>query len=298
MQNFANTLMLGLTLGGIYALTAAGFTMVFGVARIVNFAHGSLYMLGAMLTWLLTSSGVPYFAALGAAALSVGLASIPVLRFSVGKVLRSGAEVGLLGTFGAALVLEQAAFLIFGGGPKSAASAFDAVIELGPVRTTGQRLGVLVAAVAVIALLAVLVRRTHWGRAQRAVMQDPDLARVSGVDPRWVRASAFLVSGTLAAAAGGLIGPLFAITTGIGVAALLKAFVVTVIAGPGNVGAAVLAAVGIAMAEVFGSAYISTGYRDAYAYLIVLVVLMLRAGRPAGVRALRARRGGLAEVGQ
>ncbi|MFI0370154.1 branched-chain amino acid ABC transporter permease [Actinomadura sp. 1N219] len=287
MQNFVNTLILGLTLGGIYALTAVGFTMVYGVARIVNFAHGSLYMLGAMLTWAMISAGLPYFPALAAAALLIGLGSVPVLRFSVGRVLRSGAEVGLLGTFGVALILDQTAFLIFGGAPKSVQGTFDFLIEVGPIRTTGQRLAVLVLAVVVITAVAVAVHRTNWGRQQRAVMQDPDLARVSGVDPRWVRASTFLVSGALAALAGGLIGPLFAISTTIAVAALLKAFIVTVIAGVGNINGAVLAAMGIALAEVFGSAYISTGYRDAYAYIIVLAALAVRARRPRDGRTRR-----------
>lgn len=280
MQDFLNALILGLTLGGIYALTAVGFTMVYGVAKIVNFAHGGLYMLGAMLTWLLTASGVNYLLALAAAALVVGLGSVPTLALSVGKTLRSGEEIGLLGTFGMALIIEQGAFLIFGGSPRSIEVPFDVVLELGPIRTTGQRLGVLVISLLVIAALAYAVRRTGWGRQQRAVMQDPDLARVSGVDPRWVRTTTFLVSGALAAAAGGLIGPVFAVTTGIGVAALLKAFVVTVIAGPGNVLGAVAAAMGIALAEVFGSIYLSSDYRDAYAYIIVLVLLGLRARRP------------------
>lgn len=284
MQDFINALILALTLGGIYALTAVGFTMVLGVAKIVNFAHGGLYMLGAMLTWLLAASGIPYFGALLAAAVIVGAGCVPVLRISVGKTLRSGAEVGLLGTFGATLIIERAAFLIFGGEPRSIEVPFDGVVTLGPIHTTTQRLVVLAMSVLIIAGLAAAVHKTNWGRQQRAVMQDPDLARMSGVDPRWVRTTTFLVSGALAGVAGGLIGPIFAVTVGIGVAALLKAFIVTVIAGMGNVFGAVITAMGIALAEVFGSTYLSSDYRDAYAYVIVLAVLGLRARRPAQVR--------------
>ncbi len=284
MEGVANALILGLTLGGIYALTAVGFSMVFGVARVINFAHGGLYMLGAMFTWLLTSWGVPYVLALAVASLVVGCATVPILRFSVGKILRSGAEVGLLGTFGVAIIIDQGAFLAFGGGPHAIQAPFDVILQFGQIRTTGQRLGVLGVSVVAIVILAFAVYKTSWGRQQRAVMQDPDLSKVSGVNPSWVRTTTFFVSGLLAAAAGGLIGPIFAVTTGIGVAALLKAFIVTVIAGAGNILGAVAAAMGIALAEVFGSVYLGSEFRDGYAYIIVLLALFVRALRPGTVR--------------
>ena len=285
MNEFVAALVLALTLGGVYALTSVGFTMVFGVARVVNFAHGGFYMLGAMLTWLLTSSAhVPYLLSLTIAAVVVGVAAVPMLRLTIGKAQRISEEVGLLGTFGLALIIEQGAFVIFGGQARSIDVPFDQVVELGPIRTTGQRLVVLVVSIVVISALAYAVRRTAWGRNQRAVMGDPDLARVSGVDPRWVRMSTFLLSGVLAAAAGGLVGPIFAVTTSIGTAALLKAFIITVIAGPGNILMAVAASMAIGFAEVYGSVFLSSEFRDGYAYIIVLILLTTRALRTGQVR--------------
>ncbi|HEX2049512.1 MAG TPA: branched-chain amino acid ABC transporter permease [Actinomycetota bacterium] len=269
-----------LTLSGVYALIAVGFTMVFGIARVTNFAHGHLYMAGAVGTWALTDRlGWPYALALSGAALAVGAASVPLLRVATGRVGRVADDAGMLGTIGMGLVLQHAAFLTFGGAPRSIDPPFDGVIRLGPVTTTPQRLLVLAISVGLVALLAVLVARTAWGRSLRAVSQDPDLARASGIEPANVRLATYFVSGALAAVAGGLIGPILSVSTAMGTPALFKAFVVVVIGGLGNVRGAIAGALAIGFAEVFGSIYVSSAYRDGYAYAILLLAIALRARR-------------------
>jgi branched-chain amino acid transport system permease protein len=271
-QQLAN----GCVLGSIYALSALGFTLIFGTARVVNFAYGELLMLGAFCTLvILQVSGFNFFASLGLAMLVMTGFSVLLYVVFVRRVLRRTELQVLLVTTGLLYILHQGAILIWGTDPRQLDMGIDGVLLLGDVVVTWQRLVVIGVMLLLVLVLYFTLYRLRIGKALRAVAQNRFGAEAIGLNVDRIVAFAFALSGALACAAGGLLGALYAVEPYMGQSPLLKSFVVVIFGGLGSVPGAIVGGLLIGIVETFAGAYISFAFKDAFTFLIMLAVLLV-----------------------
>jgi branched-chain amino acid transport system permease protein len=275
----------------VYALIALGYTMVYGILRLINFAHGDVYMLGAFFA---------YYAArgLGAAAhpsplmalvvlliamAGCGLAGLVIERAAYKPVRRSSRLAALITAIGVSLLLENGGVLVFGADPKFFPQIIPVqTLPLGMgVTMTNQQLIVLVVAFGLMMLLRTIVMHTRVGRAMRAVSFSHTAAALMGISVDRIISFTFVLGSMLAAAAGVLVAlqspkiePYMGIMPG------LKAFVAAVLGGIGNLPGAVLGGMVMGVAEVMVVGYLSPTYRDAIAFVLLILILLVR---PAGI---------------
>jgi branched-chain amino acid transport system permease protein len=278
-QQIAN----GLVLGSIYALSALGFTLIFGAARVVNFAYGELLMLGAFFTvTVMTVSGLPFFVALPIGMLGIALVSVIMFLAALRPLMR-GAYTSLHGelqvilvTLGLLYILREAAVLIWGTAPRQMEMGISGIVMIGDVVVTYQRLIVIGIMIALVVALYVLLYRTKIGKALRAIAQNREGALAIGLNTDRVIAFVFAVSGAMACAAGSLLGTLYAVEPAMGGAPLLKAFVIVIFGGLGSVPGAIVGGIAIGLVENLAGAYISFAFKDVFTFLLLIVVLLLR----------------------
>ncbi len=290
MEALLQHLVNGLVLGGIYALLGIGLTLIFGLMNVVNFAHGEFYTLGAYATFAaLALGGVPFLVALGAAIAGGVLAGALTERVLLRPLRGESIDTVMLVMIGLWIAMQNGELLAWGGVAKSIPHPFPtAPLVLGPLSVAPLRLFVLGAALALIAGAHLLIQRTRLGRAMRATFQDPDTAALMGVRIHHVRTATFALGSGLAAAAGALLGPIFLVYPSMGDLASLKAFSVVILGGLGNIWGATLGGVILGVAEELGAGYVSSGYRDAVGFVIIILVLLFR---PSGLFARAERIG-------
>ena len=290
MDQLLQHLVNGLVLGGTYALLGIGLTLIFGLMNVVNFAHGEFYTLGAYVTFAaLTLADLNFFAALGLA-IVCGLVVGAVTEFVLVRPLRrESIDTVMLVMIGVWIAMQNSELLVWGGVAKSIPHPFSTTpLTLGGVSLAPLRLFVLVAALGLIVGAHLLIHRTRLGRAMRATFQDADTAALMGVRIRRIYTATFAIGSGLAAAAGALLGPVFIAYPSMGDLASLKAFSVVILGGLGNIAGATVGGLVLGVAEELGAGYVSSGYRDAVGFVIIIAVLLLR---PSGLFA-RAERVG------
>ncbi|MFT4277307.1 MAG: branched-chain amino acid ABC transporter permease [Rhodopseudomonas sp.] len=273
-QHLINTLVLG----GTYALLGIGLTLIFGIMNVVNFTHGILYTFGAYVMFIVVQKfELNFFVALPLSIAS-GWALGALVELTLLRPLRgSDIDTTMLVMIGAWIAMQSATLWVWGGVAKSVPTPFpDAPLEIGPVSVSWLRLFVLVAAGALIVLTYVLINRTRLGSAMRATFQDQDTAALMGVNVNLIYTSTFALGSSLAAAAGALLGPVYVVYPAMGDLAAVKAFAIVILGGLGNITGAVIGGFILALAEELGAGYISSGYRDAMGFLIIIAVLIFR----------------------
>jgi branched-chain amino acid transport system permease protein len=285
MSTFLQQLMNGLSLGSIYALIALGYTMVYGVLRLINFAHGDVYMVGAYAGYYLSrrlqgrepSVGSALLVMFGAMLTCAVLGAL-IERFAY-RPLRRAARLTLLVTaIGVSLLIEASWQVFVGPDPKffqSLAPHVDFLV--GGVRITSEQLTVILVSFLLMIGLRYFILKTRTGKAMRAVSYNLDAAKLMGISTDGIIAATFALGSALAAAAGVLIAmqipkvdPLMGIQSG------LKAFVAAVLGGIGSIPGAVLGGMLLGASEVMVTGYWSSTYRDAIAFAILILVLLLR----------------------
>jgi branched-chain amino acid transport system permease protein len=280
----------GLVLGATYALLGIGLTLIFGIMRVVNFAHGELYALGAYVSYAFVSVlGLNYFGSIVAAA-AVGLAAGALIERLLlrRRDLTSIDEVMLI-MIGTMLIMQNAELLAWGGVAKAVPSPFpqDALV-FGAVSVAPIRLFMLITACVLLVVFYLLIEHSRLGLSMRATFQDRDAAKICGVNVSRVYTLTFALGSCLAAIAGALLAPVFLVNPTMGDLASLKAFAIVILGGLGNLAGAALGGFVLALVEEFGAGYISTSYRDAIGFLLILVVMILR---PQGLFAAKERVG-------
>ena len=294
MTEFIQQLFNGLSLGSIYALIALGYTMIYGILRFINFAHGDVFMIGAFSGYYLgilfafstsggfTSFGLAFLILLGA------MAICSVLGFVIEKLaykpLRKSPKLAILITaIGVSLFLEYTGQLVFGADPKSFPSLLEnkPVINLSGAVIGSNPLVVLITAAILMFVLRMIVMKTKIGTAMRAVSFNPTAASLMGININAVISFTFIIGSSLAGAAGILYGlnypsidPLMGILPGI------KAFVAAVLGGIGNIPGAAIGGMIIGLVETFVTGYISPTFRDAIAFGILILILLFK---PTGI---------------
>jgi branched-chain amino acid transport system permease protein len=266
----------GVIIGLLYLLMAVGFTMVFGVMRVVNFAHGEFYMVGAYAGYLFVEKWhLPFVAAVGAAFV-VALALGWLLEELVLKPFRQDELNGMIATIGLAMILQTGALMIFGPDTQIMPPVAEGSLLLGGVALPMSRLYVVVFSVLVLLALYLFVSRTRTGRALRAVVQDTEIATAQGIPARIMYPLGFGIGVGLAAIAGALMAPLFSVSPFIGGTPLLKAFIVVILGGLGSIPGAALASLLIGVAESVASTLMDSGVADILIFALVIAVLLVR----------------------
>ena len=280
----------GLVLGGTYALLGIGLTLIFGLMNVVNFAHGEFYTLGAYATFAgATLLHANFFVALGLAVVVGAVGGAVTERVLLRPLRNESIDTVMLVMIGVGIVMTNAELLVWGGVAKSIPHPFPtAPVVVGPFSIAPLRLFVLGAAAALIAVAWVAIHRTRLGMAMRATFQDRDTSALMGVRIGRIHTVTFAFGSALAAAAGALLGPVFLAYPSMGDLASLKAFSVVILGGLGNLAGATLGGLILGIAEELGAGYVSSGYRDAVGFVIIILVLLLR---PSGLLA-RAERVG------
>jgi len=275
---FLQQLLNGLANGMGYVLIAVGLTLVFGVLRVVNFAHGEFFMLGAYVTYYgMTLAGMDYISALLVATLVVAGLGILANRFFFQPLKKEHEFTILLSSLGLALLLSHLAEAIFGADPKYVDTPYsDATFSLGDITVTQQRVGVIVVASALIAATYWFIKHTRMGKMMQATAQNPEGAALTGINTRFVHAYTFALACALAALSGALVGPTAMLYPTVGDWAVLKGFIVVVMGGLGSVTGTLMGGLILGIAESLGGGYISLGFKEAIGYAIIIVVLLLR----------------------
>ncbi len=290
MEALLQHLVNGLVLGGTYALLGIGLTLIFGLMNVVNFAHGEFYTLGAYTAFAsLALLGLPFLAAIPVAIVAGIVLGALCERVLLRPLRGESIDSVMLVMIGLWIAMQNAELLGWGGVAKSIAHPFPtAPIVAGPLGIAPLRLFVFVTAIALIVAAQLVIHRTRLGRAMRATFQDADTAALMGVRIRRIHTATFALGSGLAAAAGALLGPIFLVYPSMGDLASLKAFSVVILGGLGNVAGATFGGLLLGVVEELGAGYISSGYRDAVGFVIIILVLLLR---PSGLFARSERIG-------
>jgi len=271
----------GVALGSVYALVALGLTLVYGVMRVPNFAHGALYMAGAYVTWtLVTSAGLHYVVATLFSIAAVALLAVATDQVAFRSVERASPVHQMVVALGLLYVLEGVADVIWGAEFRSLAAPVEGAVTLAGATVTNQRLLVIGCAVLVMVLLHLFLRRTFVGMSIAATAQDREGARLVGMDTRKVATITFAISGALAAIAGSLIAPLVLIHPHMGEAIILKAFVIVILGGMGSVPGAIVGGYLLGLTETMAGTYVAFAFSELIAFLVLVLVLAIR---PAGL---------------
>jgi len=280
----------GLLLGATYSLLGIGLTLVFGLMNVVNFAHGEFYTLGAYAAFAaLALASVHFFLAIPLAIVAGALAGAVCERVLLRPLRAQSIDTVMLVMIGLWIAMQNAELLGWGGVAKSVPTPFPTQpVVLGAVSVSPLRIFVFVVSGLLILGAHLLLSRTKLGRAMRATFQDRETAALMGVSIERIHTVTFAFGAGLAAAAGALLGPVFLLYPSMGDLASLKAFSVVILGGLGNFGGAALGGLVLGIAEELGAGYISSGYRDAVGFLMIVAVLLLR---PSGLFA-RAERVG------
>jgi branched-chain amino acid transport system permease protein len=278
----------GLTVGALYALIALGYTMVYGVLEMINFAHGDVFMVGSFLGLvILAGLGAPTAASglavvLAAACLGamVGCGALGVTIERVAyRPVRGASRLGpLISALGVSLFIQNAVMLLVGARPKPFPQIIPKQLyHAGGAVYTNVQLLLLVTGLLLMLGLDQFVRHTRWGKAMRAVAQDAEAAGFMGVEVNRVIALTFLIGSVLAAGAGVMVGLYYGIVDFfMGYVAGLKAFTAAVLGGIGNLRGAMLGGLLLGIVESFGAGFVGAHWRDVIAFAVLIAVLVLR----------------------
>ncbi|GIN21731.1 MAG TPA: branched-chain amino acid ABC transporter permease [Bacillus bacterium] len=271
----------GIVLGSIYALMAIGYTMVWNVLRFINFAHGEVYMGGAFVSLYLIILDVPVWIAYVGGVVAGALIGY-LMEKLVYKKMRSAPKLNLLiAAIGIAILLQNLAQLIWGASPERLASPFlDKNIIVGGMLINQHYIYIIIVTIIVMFALELFINRTLMGKAVQAAAQNINATELMGINANKVISITFAIGSGVGALAGILVGPVFLVYPTMGVFAGLKGFTASVMGGMGNVPGAMIAGIILGIVESFAAGFISSGYRDAVAMIILLVILL---ARPQGI---------------
>ncbi len=276
---FLQQLLNGLTTGSVYALIALGYTMIYGILGLINFAQGEIYMFGAFVTVLLLASGrVNFFLAFAAGMAGAGILGVVLERVAFRPLRGTHPLVPLISAIGASIFLQSLALLMFGPLDRPFPIQFTfSSIQIAGAAVSVLQIAILAAALGFMGLLVAFVRYTRYGKAIVACALDRDTARLMGIKVDRMVTLTFLIGSALSGAAGIMMAIYYNATyPRMGLLPGLKAFRAAIRGGVGNIPGAILGGLLLGVAESLGAAYVSSAYKDAIAVAILILVLLLR----------------------
>lgn len=275
---FLQSLISGILIGGVYALIGIGLTIIFGVMRVINFAHGDIMMVGMYMTYFLfTLFGIDPFVSV--------LITIPMMflfggilqKLFINRILGSLPQNQILLTIGLGLIMSNSAMLAFTSDYKILTTSYSSSSYRLAGLSISKPLAIsFLITVIITAVLYWFLMRTDTGQAIRATAQDREAAQLMGINVKRMSVLAFGIGSAMAGTAGALISPTYYIFPQVGSAFTLKAFVITVLGGMGSIVGATLGGVIIGVVESMGAAYISSDWKDVVVFTIFLLVLLIK----------------------
>lgn len=270
----------GITIGSTYALVAIGFTMIFGVLELTNFSNSSLYMFGAYVTWLLyAGTGMNFFVAFALSIVITGVLGWSIDRFALRQLRKKHAPKlsGLITTLGMSMVIDNAIMVFCGTDSKMFENFLNfGSVHIGSAVVTWTQIIILIVACVLMIALSIIVYRTKIGKAMTAIAQNQDAAKLMGIDTNRVISLTFIISGFLACIAGTMVAMYYrSIDTAMGSSIGTKIFASAILGGVGILPGAVVGGIVLGVVETMVSAYISSGYRDAISFTILILVLLV-----------------------
>jgi branched-chain amino acid transport system permease protein len=282
MADFIQLFINGLALGSVYALAAIGFVIVYSATGVVNFAAGQFVMFGTFAgVAALSNLGLPWPA--GYAAALVAMAAFGALFFATVYVPLRNSPVAtvIIGTVAVSIVMQNAALLGFGSWPFRLASPLDGItFDIAGAAITAHAAMVIVLTALLVGLIWLLFYRTSLGIGMRAVAQDPEAARLMGLNVNRLLVLSWVLAAVLAGVAGLLLGPMWFADVNMGDPIALKAFAATIIGGFGSLPGAIAGGLFVGLTELLGASYISSAYKDLIAFVVMILFLLVR---PQGV---------------
>src|SRR5512138_202154 len=278
MTVFLQSVLSGLLVGGVYALIGIGLSIIFGVMRVINFAHGELMMLGMYATWLASRwLGLdPYVALLGVAPLLFFL-GVFLQRVFINRVLNAPAHNQILLTIGLGLIMANGTMLAFTSDYRILTTSYSSSsFDLAGLSVSQPLLYSFLITAAITAALFWFLQSTDTGQAIRATAQDREAAQLMGINVRWMSVLAFGIGSALAGAAGTLVAPTYYIFPQVGGEFTLKAFVIVVLGGMGSVLGATLGGIIVGMTESLAAVYVASGLKELVVFVLFLGLLLFR----------------------
>jgi len=266
----------GIVTGMILALVASGLTLIFGIMDVVNFAHGELFMLGAYAGVLILSATGNFWLALVCASLLIGLLGAAIYLTTLQPLLGRDPLTTILATFGLSLVLQNYALWQFGPVARKIQEPFTGHFVLFYLQYPWYRLVIAAAAAAIIGALWLFLKFGTYGIWIRATTQDRVMAEAMGIPVPWVLTAVFAIGSAMAAASGVLFGPLVGVNYAMGTDWVLKAFIVVVVGGMGNLGGSILAAIFISLLEAYASLWVSPAQAVIVSFVALILTLLFR----------------------
>ena len=278
-QQLLQQLINGVSLGSIYALIALGYTMIYGIIKLINFAHGDIYMVGAYIGFFaITKTNFSIVPAILISMVVTGLLGMLVEKLAY-KPLRHAPRISVLITaIGVSFFLEYTSMYFVSPTPRTFPAVFDSVaINIGPLVINGQQILILGITCVLMVLLTYIVQKTKIGKAMRAASFDTETAQLMGIDSDRVISITFGIGSALAAVAGVLVGVYYnSIDPLMGIMPGLKAFVAAVLGGIGILPGAVAGGIILGVVEALVSGFLSSTFRDAAAFAILILVLLFK----------------------
>lgn len=279
MAELLQFLFSGLTVGAVYALVALGFTVIYNASGVVNFAQGEFVMYGGMITVFAYADGMPLWFAAGGAVAITCLIGIALHRFAIAPARGASVVALIIITIGASIVLRGIAQIVFDKQiHRFPAFTGEDPILIGGATLLPQSLWVLGGAAAIFAGLYLFMTRTMSGKALLATANNRLAAQLVGINTQMVMLSSFALSAAIGAVAGVLITPITLTSAGIGVGFALKGFAAAVLGGMGNPAGALIGGLLLGLIEALTAGYISSSYKDASAFIVILLVLFFMPG--------------------
>jgi len=269
----------GISLGSIYALIALGYTMIYGIIKLINFAHGDIYMLGAYIGFLVTTKlGLGFIPAIIIAMIGSALIGMVIEKVAY-KPMRNAPRIAILITaIGVSFFIENVTMLVATPQPRTFPAVFaPTVYHIGPLVVNNQQIIILVVSILLMGLLSYIVNETKAGKAMRAVSFDADAARLMGINIDKVISLTFALGSALAAAGGVLVGVYYnSIDPLMGMVPGIKAFVAAVLGGIGIIPGAMLGGLILGVVEALVAGFFSSTFRDAAAFAILIIILLYK----------------------
>lgn len=274
---FMQTILNGLTIGALYVMMALGFALIFGIVRIVNFAHGEFYMLGAFFVYMLFGiwKVVGYLPAVLISAVSVGLMGM-VFERTIFRPIRANALQVLITSFAMSIGIQQIAILFWGAEDLSIPPPYTGTLHLEPLIFPYDRVIVVGYTILILIGFYYLLKRTKIGLAMEAVVQDKEAAQIQGIRVNFVYLISFGIATLLAGAAGGLVGPVFALTPHMGGMPLMRAFMAVILGGMGNVNGAVVGGLLIGVSESFLTTFFGGAFAAIMTFIVIMIILVVK----------------------
>ncbi len=282
MNNFAQNLANGISLGSLYALIAIGYTLVYGILRLINFAHGDLFMIGAYtMLYGLTLTSLPWVVVLILGAFLLGLLGVVLEKLAYSPLRNSARITVLISAIGASFLLQNLGLLIFGGRPKAfpIPTFLDRVVKFGGVSINLVSIFIPIITIILLVMLNYLVNHTKTGMAMRAMSRDFEAVSLMGIDVNRVVSFTFFIGSFLAAVGGFMWSVKYpSLLPVMGTVPGMKCFIAAVIGGIGNIYGAVFGGLMLGVLEIMIIAIFPTltGYRDAFAFILLIVILLFK----------------------